>query len=537
MQILYDHYIFGSNIFTFSYLDSMRMVAAKNKDEGLMWESRIFEVCVYYHCYQKKETCPEDTVIRVMERLLEDARKHNKRWLVVRAHGALGALYFNKVKDNEMGIEHFVRTIELLDGVSIEEFPHKTACIYKLGIMYYKFQDYARAKKYLFDVLRAGGETDGDEFFRFQALNTLGLCYQQSKQLDSSDYCFGINLKRSQIIEHEARIGLTMGNMGMNQFLRKNYDKAIPLLKEDLRISLKIHNLGMASNAACLLGEIALKQNNLNEAWIYLYEAKDLAYRKPDDFGRFEGIFAQLAKLEAKLGHPDLAAMYLDSAIIMRDSSASAFNTLKMNKVEQRIELEKMNKTLVKATDQRNLLILSLSMAGIISAMLFGGFQLASRNEKQRLTTMKEQAEMELREAELQLNDFMESFKTKSDLLEQTRTELEELKLNAVPEVEKEEFLEQLQSSVILTEQDWREFQDLFEKVHIGFFARLRDKIPGLTQSETRFLSLKRLRLSNKEMASMLGVSVSTIRSLQSRLMPKISLDEAQSLEDFVEIV
>lgn len=537
MRMLSDHYIFGSRMFSFAYVDSMRSVAEKYHDEGLMWESRLFEGVAYFYCFERKAECSKEKVIDYAEGLLQDARKHNQRFMEVRVHGLLGALYFNNVKNYELGIEHFVRAVELLDGVSEEEFPHKTVVIYKLGIMYYKFQDYANAKKYLFEVLNLKGAGDRNDYIHFHALNTLGLCYQQLGLLDSSDICFNINLERSKELQDEPRIGLTMGNMGANEFMRKRYDRAIPLLKEDLRIGLKRNDLGTASNAASLLGEIALKQGRIDDAKKYLYQALDLAHRKKYDFGRFEAIFSLLSKLEAKLGHPDLSAIYLDSAILLRDSAATAFNALKMKRVEQRLELEKVNRTLVEATGQRNMLIFCLSLGGIIAALLFGIFQLRSHNQQQLLMAMKEKAEYELQEAEQRLNEFMETFRLKNKMLEQTRSELENLRTNTVSEPDRTKLLGRLQESVILTEKDWREFQDLFEQVHVGFFARLKERVPDPTQSEVRFLALKRLRLSNKEMASMLGVSVSTIRSLQSRLMPKISLQNEQTLEDFIAAV
>ena len=47
-------------------------------------------------------------------------------------------------------------------------------------------------------------------------------------------------------------------------------------------------------------------------------------------------------------------------------------------------------------------------------------------------------------------------------------------------------------------------------------------------------LSLTRLKLSTKEMASMLGVSADTIKKTRQRLRKKIDLAEDQSLEDIV---
>ena len=81
---------------------------------------------------------------------------------------------------------------------------------------------------------------------------------------------------------------------------------------------------------------------------------------------------------------------------------------------------------------------------------------------------------------------------------------------------------------------DWENFSHLFDKVHTGFLVKLKEKFPHLTPAEVRLLSLTRLKLSTKEMASMLGVSADTIKKTRQRLRKKIDLAEDQSLEDIV---
>ena len=86
----------------------------------------------------------------------------------------------------------------------------------------------------------------------------------------------------------------------------------------------------------------------------------------------------------------------------------------------------------------------------------------------------------------------------------------------------------------MLTDDDWKNFVRLFDTVHEGFLNRLKEKLPGLSPAETRFVALSKLRLNNKEMAAMLGVSTDAIRQTRSRLKRKLNLiDEA--LEDSLE--
>ncbi len=92
--------------------------------------------------------------------------------------------------------------------------------------------------------------------------------------------------------------------------------------------------------------------------------------------------------------------------------------------------------------------------------------------------------------------------------------------------------LEKLQQSILLTEENWDEFKALFEKVHKGFFTRLKEKLPGLSPADVRFIALSKLNYSNKEMATMLGVGAGAIRQHRSRLRRKLNISEDASIEE-----
>lgn len=99
------------------------------------------------------------------------------------------------------------------------------------------------------------------------------------------------------------------------------------------------------------------------------------------------------------------------------------------------------------------------------------------------------------------------------------------------------EVLSQLQNSILLTEDQWEQFKFNFDKVHIGYLNRLKDKLPDLTPAETRFMVLAKLKLSNKEMAGMLGVSMQGVRNYKYRLRKKLNLPEDGDIDSLVNII
>jgi len=65
----------------------------------------------------------------------------------------------------------------------------------------------------------------------------------------------------------------------------------------------------------------------------------------------------------------------------------------------------------------------------------------------------------------------------------------------------------------------------------------MQEKIPDLSPSEIRFMTLARLNFSNKEMAAALGVTPQAIRVTRHRLRKKLNLPDEQNLEELVQSI
>ena len=88
-----------------------------------------------------------------------------------------------------------------------------------------------------------------------------------------------------------------------------------------------------------------------------------------------------------------------------------------------------------------------------------------------------------------------------------------------------------LTEKVILTDANWREFLQYFNKVHPSFVMYLKQQYPKLTKAEVRFCCLSYLSMSDKEMAAMLGVGRASIRVTRQRTRAKLNLKQGACLE------
>jgi DNA-binding CsgD family transcriptional regulator len=80
----------------------------------------------------------------------------------------------------------------------------------------------------------------------------------------------------------------------------------------------------------------------------------------------------------------------------------------------------------------------------------------------------------------------------------------------------------------------WDQFKLHFESVHKGFFERLLQKHPTLTQNELKLCAYLRMNLSTKEIAQMLNISPESVTTKRYRLRKKIGLRKEENLVGFI---
>lgn len=81
---------------------------------------------------------------------------------------------------------------------------------------------------------------------------------------------------------------------------------------------------------------------------------------------------------------------------------------------------------------------------------------------------------------------------------------------------------------------DWKDFIQVFDKVHTGFVVALKAAYPNLTASELRLCAMIRMNMQSKEIASFLNISPQSVNMARYRLRQKMNLDKEQSLEETI---
>ena len=137
----------------------------------------------------------------------------------------------------------------------------------------------------------------------------------------------------------------------------------------------------------------------------------------------------------------------------------------------------------------------------------------------------KKIAEAELEKAKAELALYAKMLSDKNRIISKLKKEYDKVKGEIkvlAPDTSKK--IKKLIKSTLLTDKEWDEFKELFEQVYPSFFIHLRDKYPGLTHTEEKLFALSKLKLKNKEIGSMLGVSPSSVAKSKNRLGKKIEV-------------
>ncbi len=88
-------------------------------------------------------------------------------------------------------------------------------------------------------------------------------------------------------------------------------------------------------------------------------------------------------------------------------------------------------------------------------------------------------------------------------------------------------------SSQLKVKNSWEHFVTHFESVHPDFFKRLKEEFPRLTGNDLKLSAYVKIGMGNKEIASLMGVEPSSVKSSLRRLKKKIGMEPEGSIRDF----
>jgi len=516
-------------------LPKLEKWAMANKDPELSYKFRLIR---YKVIITEDHSKKNETVEKLLEELLVAITKNNMSYLLADVDQALGDYYWNIRNKYGFSLEYYIAAYQIYSKFSPEEFPCKQEYLNSLGNLYYSYEDYDNAINYLKEAVNTKSFNDR---WLFPMNNALGLAYLKKNKYDSSELYFWEIYNRAKARNDSAWTGISTGNIGISYYMQGRYDEAKPMLQKDIELSNATNMFKNAANSTYILAKIYCIEGKYASAEQILLRAINTAEAKSfwHDYLLASHLYMQLHYVYGGLGDYKKGHIYADSALWAKDSLTAQNNTLSLARSQEKIDFERHKLEVSKLYGQKKMQeLISYCLIGSIVALCIIAILLVNKQKMKNnvLTNEKKMAEAERDIASRQLTDFTQHIQEKSLLIDQFTDEIARYKKSEENDIE-DETLIKLQQSTILTDEQWEDFRSLFEKVHKGFFKRVKDKMPDLTPAEIRFIALSKLKLTPKEMAAILGISPNSIRNYRLRFRRKLGIDEDASIEDIADAI
>ena len=498
------------------------------------WSIKVYYEAIYLYVFEERG-------IRLVAAYAEEAR--HKGWKVEEAQCTLlqGIMYYRRGKYGP-AFELMQKGYEKLKSTGLENDPGIVSYMEQVAQCYYEFGDYEGAIHLLKEVLTVKPKRFNRTYV-YIAKNTLALAYQKNDRLDSAIYYFKAASAEATQVSDSFWAALANGNLGYVYYLQGRYAEAIPLMEKDFTESNLAAEWQSAVNAAMTLAHMYLKLGNPAKAEYYLgYGLKNINYGNIRELAGFYNNMAAISRLKgddaSAFDYLDSSRLYVEKARKIHDSQIINQARLKLEVERHEHEIKMLETTRSRQVLIRNGMLIILLLIGASGGLWINHIQLRRKKELELASLQKARAEDELINARKELMAFTNMLKEKNDLIESFKIELDQWQKSGASESEQRtEQLTQLLNATILTEEDWKEFRVLFDKVYPGFFTRLKEKMADLSPADIRLIALTKLQLAPKEMAAMLGLTYEAIKKSRQRLRKKINLPEEGSLDELVDMI
>ena len=406
-----------------------------------------------------------------------------------------------------------------------------------LAEILYKVREYNNCIKYArkaADAWRNSGF--GDKTYIVSCLNTVALGYHRQDKYDSALHFYNQALELAKQAGSSVWIGIVTGNMAQIYYAQKNYDRAYPIFMNDYKTSNDSGYYDNAANSLQWAARTNLALGNKAAALQQIREAYALS-RLWTDAGYLSNIHYTAAQVFREMRNYDSAFYYNSLYASLNDSLEKVVSTSTTDIAKARLndEASKYNIQTLTREKKEQLLLRNIIIIGIVLLFAFIFLVYSRRSLKTKMKMEKIEQEKLLMEREVasakdQLKMFTENVIEKTNLIE--KLELQVKGKDATSD--QHSIISELSQKTILTEQDWYKFKSLFETIYPGFFVKLKDKFPDITLAEQRMAALTRLRLTTKQMASMVGISLDSVHKSRQRLRQRFQVGPETNLEEVV---
>lgn len=523
-------------------IDTARMLVNKNisffKDNPRYFENLDHGLSTYNLakiCFRAKEQRLAKSYAQEAFRIFE----RNKQPLhMTNALSLSGSINF-MISNYPQALENYLASNKIKDELGVATL-NREIDIYNISLVLNRMGDYEKQLEYAHEALRLS-EENGNFNNEMLVLNSLGNVYSDKLgKLDTGLYFYrrcqevasaNNNINRYYLAEINI---LHMYSGSENYRLSNNFAKQIINGGDEVPIWAK-------EEASALMAENYLKMGNPDSS----ISLGTIAYQLSLGYGSKEEIVNR-ADVLWKAYHLkekyDSAFHYLNIQHVFKDSLYNAETQQKVSSLYAELETLEKQKEIEKLQSEKMIqeakslnLVIALTSGGIITILLFLSGVLAYRNREKKHKILKFELEREIELKKKDLNQQSLKIIQKDRNLSEIEEGLKKMKTKMVNgnSLEIQQILNTIRLSKSL-EKEWVKFDEYFGNANHSFYDKMNTQFPDLSVSEKRLASLIKMKLSNREVASIMNIEDKSVRMAKYRLKKKLGLSDDQSVETFL---
>lgn len=485
------------------------------------------------------------TIISIVHPFLVKAIEQGDPFLI--------AEFYYILSESHRVLGEFNKSFEykLLEYKELEKDPEKRYFnqgwhLHQFASNYYEFSDYKNA---LIIAQKCDGiRNDSSRYsvwIKKANADLIANSFLKLGNLDSAENRFNQIYRFAMADNDVLWQAIALGDLGKMAYLRKNFSKADSLLRKAIPMCAEgnLWDNFVAFNTVLINVYFDQQQFDRISPLIQAVERNiHKSINQPNYLFNAVNFYKIAYHFFRSTGNATKALLFADSLNKYDSLNNNEFNQLRKIQTEAHLSIKQAE--LDRSKIERKFFQNKLILGGIIVLLLTVGFIFWKYNKRKTTRLKLRQQKLEhankiksqqLTSVKAELDDFSKTVAEKDELIAMFTDQIEELKQqNDVLTDEQLAVLDQIKASVILTEDDWIQFKDLFEKLHPGFFYSLKLKYPNLTPAEIRYIVLSKLQLDNREMCEMLGISQPGLRNIRFRVKKKLEIEDNDEFDQLI---
>ncbi|MCR9171781.1 MAG: hypothetical protein NXI10_04770 [bacterium] len=563
-----EHVKSGDSKAAASFNEKASKFLDNNADSALYYSEKAFEVATLAKDIENKANALllESTALRQQGKLKSSFQQIRKAQKLLEDRSSCDRLKNDVLLQQGQLYVDFGQYDEALNqfltvSINLEKCKNDellAECLSHMGLLYYRIGDYKKASAVNAKVIRKLGVSKNS--------TTRGAYYTLNGYLaaQNGNYLAALaSLNKAKDVykadNDKVRYCNSYLNIAFAHRKNGNFEKAKQAVETSIELSKNINYVQLYVDGLNKLGEIYTKIGAFDKADSIL----NLGLRKAEkikDQALLAEYYLHLGALNSAKPDYKKAYYYQKKFQETKDRIFNDQRAFRISDLEVQYETKKIkakNEELAQESERRKLYSIVL---GIFGLMAIGLIVLIVNRNRIRIKFIRQQKELdaerlkkqELVTRQLEIEKELKQ-KENEELQKENQRKEHELSVVAMHIYQKNESLSQLMEELqsgttentnrlksiirqnLTLDDDWEKFKIHFDQVHKGFFERISNGFPKLTNQDLRHCSYIRMNLSTKEISRLLNINPTSVQRSRVRLKQKLNLDKSTDLYKYIQ--